>query len=131
MRLAHPLVSEGIGCDTQRSGQPPRFGGAVRWVGALITAGLLVSIFGALNSQSLLGTRVSLAVGQRRELPGWRVLGAVNRSFQTPIDSLVFQGLIGIVFVMFGSKRHREHQAELGPLGRARLARSECLQRGC
>ena len=74
-----------------------------RWGGALITAGMLVSIFGALNSQMISGTRVSLAVGQRRELPGWRVLGAVNRSFQTPINSLVFQGVIAIVFVMFGS----------------------------
>ena len=74
-----------------------------RWGGAFITAGMLVSVFGALNSQMMSGTRVSLAVGQRRELPGWRVLGAINPRFQTPINSLLFQGLISIVFVLFGS----------------------------
>ncbi len=74
-----------------------------RWGGAFITAGMLVSVFGALNAQMMSGTRVALAVGQRRELPGWRVLGAINPRFQTPINSLVFQGLIAIVFVLFGS----------------------------
>ena len=74
-----------------------------RWGGTFITAGMLVSVFGALNSQMMSGTRVSLAVGQRRELPGWRVLGAIHPRFQTPINSLLVQGLISIVFVVFGS----------------------------
>jgi APA family basic amino acid/polyamine antiporter len=94
--LARVASSEAVGRDASVA----LFG---RWGGAFITAGMLVSIFGALNSQLISGARVSLAVGQRRELPGWRVLGAVNRSFRTPIHSLVFQGLIAIVFVMFGS----------------------------
>ena len=65
----------------------PPFG---RGGGAFITAGMLVSVFGALNAQMMSGTRVSLAVGQRRELPGGRVLGAINPRFRTPINSLIF-----------------------------------------
>lgn len=94
--LDRVATSEAVGRDVSLA----LFG---RWGGAFITVGMLVSVFGALNSQLMSGTRVSLAVGQRRELPGWRVLGAVNRSFQTPINSLIFQGLIAIVFVLFGS----------------------------
>jgi APA family basic amino acid/polyamine antiporter len=74
-----------------------------RWGGAFITAGMLFSVFGALNAQMMSGTRVALAVGKRRELPGWRVLGAINPRFQTPINALVFQGLIAVVFALFGS----------------------------
>ena len=70
---------------------------------AFITVGMLVSVFGALNSQMMSGSRILLAVGQRRELPAWRLLGAINPSFQTPINSLIFQGLISIVFVLFGT----------------------------
>ena len=70
---------------------------------AFITAGMLLSVFGALNAQMMSGTRVCLAVGQRRELPGGRVLGAINPRFRTPINSLVFQGLISIVFLLFGT----------------------------
>ncbi|MDE2295450.1 MAG: amino acid permease [Gammaproteobacteria bacterium] len=73
------------------------------WGGAFITAGMLVSVFGALNSQLMSGTRVSMAVGQRRELPGWRSLSAVNRVSGTPVYSLLIQGVIAIVFLLFGS----------------------------
>ena len=94
--LSRVATSEAVGRDVSVA----LFG---RWGGAFITAGMLVSVFGGLNSQMMSGTRVSLAVGQRRELPGWRVLGAINPRFQTPINSLTFQGLISIMFVLFGS----------------------------
>jgi APA family basic amino acid/polyamine antiporter len=74
-----------------------------RWGGAFITAGMLVSVFGALNSQMMSGTRVALAVGQRRELPGWRLLGVVNPRSRTPINALILQGLLAIVFALFGT----------------------------
>jgi APA family basic amino acid/polyamine antiporter len=94
--LDQVAVSDAVGRDVSVA----LFG---RGGGAFITAGMLVSVFGALNSQMMSGTRISLAVGQRRELPGGRVLGAIHPHFRTPINSLIFQGLISIVFIVFGS----------------------------
>jgi len=73
------------------------------WGGAFITAGMMISVFGALNSQMMSGARISLAVGQRRELPGGKILGAIHPRLKTPINSLVFEGLISIAFVLVGT----------------------------
>ena len=94
--LGQVAVSDAVGRDVSVA----LFG---RWGGAFITAGMLVSVFGALNAQMMSGTRVALAVGQRRELPGWHVLGAIHPRLQTPINALIFQGLLATVFALFGS----------------------------
>ncbi len=73
------------------------------WGGAFITAGMMISVFGALNSQMMSGARISLAVGQRRELPGGKILGAIHPRLKTPLNSLVFEGLISIAFVLVGT----------------------------
>ena len=80
--LDQVAVSEAVGRDVSVA----LFG---RWGGAFITAGMLVSVFGALNSQMMSGTRISLAVGQRRELARLAGAGRHQPRFQTPINSLI------------------------------------------
>ncbi|AZV57050.1 amino acid permease [Clostridium sp. AWRP] len=70
---------------------------------AFITAGMMVSVFGALNAQMVCGTRIALAMGQKRELPMGEVLGAIHPKLRTPINALIFQGIITIIFVLSGS----------------------------
>lgn len=70
---------------------------------AFITAGMMVSVFGALNAQMVCGTRIALAMGQKRELPAGKVLGAIHPKLRTPINALIFEGVITIIFVLSGS----------------------------
>ena len=94
--LTQVATSTAVGTDVARA----LFG---NWGGAFITAGMMISVFGALNSQMMSGARISLAVGQRRELPGGKVLGAIHPKLKTPLNSLVFEGLISIAFVLVGT----------------------------
>jgi basic amino acid/polyamine antiporter, APA family len=71
--------------------------------GTFITIGMMVSVFGALNAQMVCGTRVSLAMGERRQLPGAKALSTINPKLNTPIHSLVFQTIIAIIFILSGT----------------------------
>ena len=70
---------------------------------AFITAGMIVSIVGALNAQMACGTRVALAMGQSNVLPAGRVLGAIHPKLRTPINALLFQAVLAIAFIMTGT----------------------------
>ncbi|QAT39209.1 amino acid permease [Clostridium sp. JN-9] len=70
---------------------------------AFITAGMMISIFGALNAQMTCGTRVALAMGQKKELPAGKVLGAINPKLRTPMNALIFQGVLAILFILSGT----------------------------
>lgn len=70
---------------------------------AFITGGMIISILGALNAQEICGTRIALAMGEKRELLGGKILGAVNPKLRTPINSLIMEGIITIIFVLGGT----------------------------
>lgn len=70
---------------------------------AFITAGMIVSIFGALNAQMTCGTRIALAMGQNRVLPAGKILGTIHPKLRTPIHALLFQTLLCIGFILTGS----------------------------
>lgn len=70
---------------------------------AFITAGMIISILGALNAQEICGTRIALAMGERKELLGSKLLGAVDPKLRTPINSLIFEGIITVIFILGGT----------------------------
>ncbi len=68
----------------------------------IISASILVSIFGALNGYILTGARVPYAMGQRGLLPGSRYLGLHPR-YQTPSNSLILIGILATAYIIAGS----------------------------
>jgi len=73
------------------------------WGTVFITAGMMVSVFGALNAQMACGARISFAMGTKKQLPGARALAAVNPKFGTPINALLFQTVLSIIFILTGT----------------------------
>ena len=64
----------------------------------LIALGVMVSTFGAINSNMLLGPRVPFAMGRDDPLLRW--LGAVHPRFRTPARAIVLQGLMGVIMLI-------------------------------
>ncbi|MDK2867329.1 MAG: basic amino acid/polyamine antiporter, family [Clostridiales bacterium] len=69
----------------------------------LIAAGILVSVFGALNGYLLTGVRVPFAMAQDGLLPFSSLLGSIDSRFETPTNALIFQGVLASVYVLTGS----------------------------
>lgn len=70
---------------------------------AFITAGIMVSVFGAMNGYLLTGARVPLAMAERNQLPFSKTLGAVHTSFRTPANALIFEGILAVLYVFSGT----------------------------
>lgn len=69
----------------------------------LITVGMMLSAFGSLNAQIACGTRIAFAMGERKQLPGAEILSAIHPVLDTPVNSLIFQTLLAVVYVISGT----------------------------
>jgi len=70
---------------------------------ALITAGIMISVFGAMNGYLMTGARVPLAMGERRQLPYSDFLSKIHKSFGTPANALILEGILGIAYIFSGT----------------------------
>ena len=70
---------------------------------SLIAAGILISIFGALNGYLMTGVRIPFAMAQDNLLPFSKQLGSVSKKGQTPIGAFIFVGLLSSLYVLSGS----------------------------
>lgn len=70
---------------------------------AFITAGIMVSVFGALNGYLMTAARVPQAMGERRQIPFAATLSRIHPKFQTPANALVFQGVLAAVYIFSGT----------------------------
>jgi len=70
---------------------------------AFITAGIMVSVFGALNGYLMTAARVPYAMGQKGQLPFSRVLGKLHPKFETPANTLILQSVIAVIYILSGS----------------------------
>lgn len=68
-----------------------------------ISAGIAVSIFGALNGYMMTGVRIPFAMAQNKQLPFSSTLGNVNKKFNTPFNSFVLVVALSSVYVLSGS----------------------------
>lgn len=70
--------------------------------GKIITIGILVSIFGALNGYILTGARIPYAMAIENKLPGSSWLAKLSPKFQTPINSSILVAVISIILIFSG-----------------------------
>ncbi len=70
---------------------------------AFITAGIIVSVFGAMNGYLLTGARVPLAMGQRKQLPYSKQLGKIHKKFGTPTNALILEGVLATIYIFSGT----------------------------
>jgi basic amino acid/polyamine antiporter, APA family len=69
----------------------------------LITIGMMLSAFGSLNSQIACGTRIAFAMGERKQLPGAAALSSISPILDTPVNSLIFQTALAVIYVLSGT----------------------------
>lgn len=79
------------------------FGSAIfGTTGGIVFAGLVsFSCFGALNSQVYTSARLVYAAGKEGYLPA--VFGRINSRTATPVTATVFQAVLILIFILFGS----------------------------
>ncbi|MBQ3107421.1 MAG: amino acid permease, partial [Firmicutes bacterium] len=70
---------------------------------ALISAGIMVSVFGSLNGYLMTGARVPQAMGEKGLLPASRVLAKIHPVFGTPGNALILQGVLAAIYVLSGT----------------------------
>lgn len=70
---------------------------------SLIAAGIMISIFGALNGYLLTGVRVPFAMAQDNLFPAPGFFGRVNEKFKTPLNAFIFVIILASLYVLSGS----------------------------
>jgi APA family basic amino acid/polyamine antiporter len=70
---------------------------------ALISAGILISIFGALNGYLLTGVRIPFAMAQDGLMPYASFFGKINEKYQTPLNAFVLEVILACIYVFSGS----------------------------
>ncbi|MCB2293054.1 amino acid permease [Clostridium algoriphilum] len=68
-----------------------------------ISAGILISIFGALNGYLMTGVRIPFAMAQNKLLPYSKFLRKVNQKYQTPLNSYIFVAALTCIYIFSGS----------------------------
>lgn len=69
---------------------------------AFISAGIMISIFGATNAFTMTGARVPYAMAKDKLLPFSNFFGKESKS-GTPINALIFQAALCILYIISGS----------------------------
>lgn len=71
--------------------------------GAFISAGIMISIFGALNGYLLAGARIPFAMGQSKLIPFSNFFGKINKGRGTPANALIFESILACIYALTGS----------------------------
>ncbi|WML35553.1 amino acid permease [Clostridium sp. OS1-26] len=90
------VASEKIGVDVCRA----LFGSGGA---AFITGGMMISVFGTVNGMLTCGSRYTFAMGERKHLPKCDVLCAIHPKLGTPINSLIFQAVVALIYILTGT----------------------------
>ena len=69
----------------------------------LVAAGIMISIFGALNGYLMTGVRVPFAMAQDNLFPFAKFFGKVDEKFKTPINTFLFEVILACLYVLSGS----------------------------
>ncbi|HWR61142.1 MAG TPA: amino acid permease [Clostridia bacterium] len=68
-----------------------------------ITAGIIISVFGAMNGYLMTGARVPLAMGERRQLPFSEHIAKLSPRFGTPANALVLESILAVLYIFSGT----------------------------
>lgn len=69
----------------------------------LITAGIIVSVLGALNGYLMTAARVPQVMGEKGQLPFSRLLRKQHVKFGTPANALILQSLLAVIYIFSGT----------------------------
>ncbi|KEJ00757.1 amino acid permease [Clostridium botulinum A2B7 92] len=69
----------------------------------IISAGILIAIFGALNGYLMTGVRIPLAMSQDRIIPFSNFFSKVNGRSGTPVNIFIFEAILACLYVLTGS----------------------------
>ena len=69
--------------------------------GKIITIGILISVFGAINGYLLTGPRILYALGQQKSIPGYKYYGTLNES-GVPATATLIMGVISALYALSG-----------------------------
>lgn len=69
----------------------------------LIAAGIMISIFGALNGYLMTGVRIPFAMAHDKLFPFANFFGKVNDKFETPLNVFLFEVVLAVLYVLSGS----------------------------
>lgn len=69
--------------------------------GKLITAGILISLFGCINGYLLTATRVLYTLGQQKSIPGYKYYSSLNKS-GVPGNSTIVMGILSALYALSG-----------------------------
>jgi len=69
---------------------------------AFISAGIMISIFGATNAFAMTGARVPFAMAKTKMLPFSGFFGNESKA-ETPVNALIFQCILAILYIFSGS----------------------------
>lgn len=68
-----------------------------------ITAGIMVSVFGALNGYLMTAARVPMVMGEKNRFPYGKVIGRLHSKFETPTNALILQSILAVIYILSGS----------------------------
>ena len=69
----------------------------------LVVAGILVSLFGAMNGHLLVGSRMPYILGQEKQLPLANFFGQLNEKTFVPTNSMLFECAIATIMIFSGT----------------------------
>jgi APA family basic amino acid/polyamine antiporter len=69
----------------------------------LIAAGIMISIFGALNGYLMTGVRIPFAMAQDNIFPFAKFFGKINDRFETPLNVFLLEVVLASLYVLSGS----------------------------
>ena len=69
--------------------------------GKIITIGILISVFGAINGYLLTGPRILYTLGQQKSIPGYKYYGTLNESGVPAVATLIM-GVISALYALSG-----------------------------
>ncbi|HSQ88029.1 APC family permease, partial [Romboutsia sp.] len=69
--------------------------------GKMITVGILVSVFGALNGYLLTGPRVAYTLAEQKTLPGYNFLSKLNAA-QAPANAIISMAILASLYALSG-----------------------------
>ncbi|MGY3766024.1 APC family permease [Vagococcus vulneris] len=71
--------------------------------GKLVTIGILISVYGALNGYTMTGIRVPFALAEEGQLPGSKYLKRLSKNAKIPYVSALLQLVISILMMFLGT----------------------------
>jgi len=70
---------------------------------AIITAGIMISVFGALNGYLMTAARVPHVMASKGEIPLSGIIGKIHPKFGSPANALIMQSLLAVIYIFTGS----------------------------